>query len=1098
MRAIAEKQRKPDMAMAVSVTSSRAPPPPALGANVGAPSTWTPLRDDYFQPPLLSAKEQSYLVRKACEAAQEVVERARSTQGPMTWRHVEKYNDVQIYTGQSRRSAASSSMGETLCVCGVTTVPATVKEVAALFDLSTSRQMKEFALGNRDYFFDGLVLYTLSPRTRDRPMHLVTAKWCAVQAPSGMAPRDFCYLECQDRFMDSTGRKGWVICQHSIKLPGCDDLTRSFGLVRGSFYHSGMIVVESDRPGHVDIIHMQQLNFKQNTKVPTAFLRERIAFVGRVRIMLRNTRLNEQRYLSDLELVPKKYRSRCGVCQDSFSLLLLRKLNCRKCGEVVCAACSKEFEVTTVKFTPSMQLRICMHCFEQITSTPQVPNAMADAPRHSSAYSLLGYHEDEQRASFMTQSPTSAAEMADRGQQTKIFMQSMSRPRRQKRPTPVNRHDHMGPPARAHDAYRSSHVRHPMRMDTTQQYPFYDDHQAHREMQYSMPPPPPPSSSSSSSASIFDRPKPQRKPQPAPATPFYDFDRQSQYAMNSNLAQTYSDLRPTSANHHHDTYQHTNYDQDIPAPPPRFPPRERKDSASSNSSAESIDLDAFEVTDSEIPLRGGRNDRNERQPSAEASLNARHIRRDEYQRGSMARPSFMSRDQDDETKTADFTESPSFPAQYQQPSRDSLDHDSRPPQRRPKPVRQPIDNASDSEDPYLNTAGCDVNLLDAEMRQFHNKSSLFVNEAPAGTGSDARRSSSRQSDVRSPSGSSSTASRPSSYFPPEQIATSPTKNIDDDFFPQPLQAKYNIGVKREQTFERHSNNGLSRESTSSPRGMEFNIDDDYFPDFPQAQRPGAETYSPLEFDGEDCQQSPPHLTPVDVQPQSVVEFNDEEFEVATKQTTRKMNDRVIPETVNRDSIDASDKFSRSGILSSKMADEWLADDLDLISHGMESTKLIAGTSQNSYDSKSASSEPESAPEPQSSANRNHMERGSSVVVMKLDDVHIDGGNQRHAKPSSHQRAMYQPFGNSILNSLPDDDDNDSTNSEDSADGKQPQSARKMYKKFGSSRKIERLVGGGIQNNPSFRHTLDQIQANIDLMSSDDDAGSGDERLRYQL
>lgn len=1090
MRAIADKQRRPKMAMAASMNASRAPPPPVMGANIGGSSTWTPLRDDYFQPPLLSAKEQSYLVRKACEAAQEVVERARSTQGPMTWRHVEKYNDVQIYTGQSRRSAASSSMGETLCVCGVTTVPASVKEVAALFDLSTSRQMKEFAQTNRDYFFDGLVLYTLSPRTRDRPLHLVTAKWCAVQAPSGMAPRDFCYLECQDRFMDSTGRKGWVICQHSIKLPGCDDLTRAFGLVRGSFYHSGMIVVESDRPGHVDIIHMQQLNFKQNTKVPTAFLRERIAFVARVRIMLRNTRLNEQRYLSDLELVPKKYRSRCGVCQDSFSLLLLRKLNCRKCGEVVCAACSKEFEVTTIKFTPSMQLRICVHCFEQITSTPQVPNAMADAPRQSTAYNLLGYHEDEQRASFMTQSPTSAAEMADRGQQTKIFMQSMSRPRRQKRPTLVHHHEYMGPPARVHDPYRKSHARHPMRMDATQQYPFYDDHHAQQDMHYSMPPPPPPSSSSSSSASIFDRPKPQRKPQPAAATPFYDFDRQSQYAMNSNLAQTYSDMRPVSVNHHHDTYQQMDYDQEIPAPPPRFPLRERKDSASSDSSAESIDLDAFEVTDSEIPLRGGRNDRKERQPSAEASLNARHIRREEYPRGSMARPSFMSRDQDDETKTADFTASPSFPPQYQQPSRNSLDQGNRLP-RRPKPERQPINNASDTEDPYLNTAGCDVNLLDAEMRQFHNESSLFVSEAPVDV---ARKPSTRQSDVNSPDSSP----RPSSYFPPKKFATSPSKDIDGDFFAQTFN-----GVTRDQMLEQHSDNGLPRQSVNSPTGMEFNVDEDYFPVIQQQQRLVAETPTPLEFDGEDCEHSPPHLAPVDVQPQGVLEFNEDDYHVMPKQTKQKLSDNAVPEAVSRDSVDASETFSQSGILSSKVADEWLADDYNLISQNGKSTTLIAGNFsspalQKSDDTKSASSEPESAPEPQSSVDPNHSERESEVVVMKLNDVHIDSDNQRQPKPTSHQRAMYQPFGNSILNSLPDDDDNSSTNSEDSADGKQPQSARKMYKKFGSSRKIERLVGGGIQNNPSFRHTLDQIQANIDLMSSDDDGGSGDERLRYQL
>uniref|UniRef100_K3W5E5 FYVE-type domain-containing protein n=1 Tax=Globisporangium ultimum (strain ATCC 200006 / CBS 805.95 / DAOM BR144) TaxID=431595 RepID=K3W5E5_GLOUD len=385
-------------------------PTPHTGA-----ATWTPLRENYFATPLLSAKEKTYLVRKSCEAAQEVVERARSRGGPVQWRHIEKYQDVQIYAGQPRGAFGSQSQSaDIMSMCGVTSVAASVKEIAALFDLSTTRSMKEFSMDNRELFYDAIVLYNLSPRTKEKPLHQVTAKWITVKCPRGVEDRDFCYLECQDKFVDSTGRKGWVMCLHSIKLPGCNELTREFGFVRGSFYHSGVIVVETDRPGYVDVIHMLQINFKKNTRVSPSFMRDRVAFVAKIRTMMRDKRLNEQRYLNDLELVPKKYRSRCTVCQDSFTLLLLRKMNCRKCGEVVCGACSKEFDVKNARFMETVKIRVCMQCFQLITTvskSAQIP--MLEQSRQSTAMSFLGYYEDEQRASFMTQVTSSAAELAE-------------------------------------------------------------------------------------------------------------------------------------------------------------------------------------------------------------------------------------------------------------------------------------------------------------------------------------------------------------------------------------------------------------------------------------------------------------------------------------------------------------------------------------------------------------------------------------------------------------------------------------------------------------------------------------------------------------
>ncbi|GMF20234.1 unnamed protein product [Phytophthora lilii] len=175
------------------------------------------------------------------------------------------------------------------------------------------------------------------------------------------------------------------------------------------------------------------MNLKEHTSVPASLLRARVLFVAQVRNMLRSKRLNEQRYLSDLELVPRKYRARCAVCQDSFSLLLLRKLNCRKCGEVVCAACSKEFPIENRNFAATnggdevRKLRICMHCFQVITNAPKPTSALVEPP-HSSTMSMsfLGYHDDERRASYMT-SRVGHGHRDGAEEAPKIFLQSMRR-----------------------------------------------------------------------------------------------------------------------------------------------------------------------------------------------------------------------------------------------------------------------------------------------------------------------------------------------------------------------------------------------------------------------------------------------------------------------------------------------------------------------------------------------------------------------------------------------------------------------------------------------------------------------------------------------
>ncbi|TMW68006.1 hypothetical protein Poli38472_007678 [Pythium oligandrum] len=734
------------------------------------PQEWIPLQENYFDTPLLSKREKSYLVRKSCEAAQEVVERARSS---VQWRHVEKYNDVQIYAGFSRGTYSA----EPTSMCGVTTVPASVKEVASLFDLSTTRAMKEFGDEHRGLFYDAVVLYNLQPRSKERPMHQVTAKWIAVKCARGTDDRDFCYLECQDKFIDSSGRRGWVMCLHSIKLPGCEDLSREFGFVRGSFYHSGFIVVESDRPGFVDIIHMLQMNLKQNATMPAGIMRERIAFVNRIKDMLRTKRLNEQRYLSDLELVPKKYRSRCNVCQDSFSLLLLRKMNCRKCGEVVCGACSKDFDVTNAKFLETIKLRICMHCYQLITSGQMQHTSPLDQPRQSTSLSLLGYHDDNLNASVITQMPR-GRQTRESQRQTKIFLSSMrgqsTAPRRSSRATretePGHMHQRQTVRYNPQDDLDPAMVRRyssrpisggvpPPRPRSSSRQDRYSRANEH-SYGYNGPPPAapprtlPPRSTidmSQRPESLFDRPTSgidsngRRRGDSVTKQPMIN-QPMSNHAMSNQPVPL---SRPSSRNSF--KIPESLYDYNTPVvhqEPPRSPVQ--RDSTSSVSSTGSIDIDAYDANAAKNePAQRGSMMRTTAHDARSPMMGFKQIPGPpalefdddtEGSIGSESEPELMAPvvqrkkkltvetydeeeyyDGEEETKAEEYSATPALPppspsaylamkaALSPTSTRDSTDF----------PFRR--SNFSIPDDPALNTANCDTKYLDSEMRLFHGQ-----------------------------------------------------------------------------------------------------------------------------------------------------------------------------------------------------------------------------------------------------------------------------------------------------------------------------------------------------------------------------------------
>jgi hypothetical protein len=371
----------------------------------------------FFKCPELSQREEQYLVGKAKESAKALVDATRNNEGPVRWEEAGMHRGVQMYKGEARYP--ESVVGESITYgCGATTIQSTLDEVADFFDLSTDAKMADFVEFNAD-MLDGQLLYALQdpallndPRYNARGArsgaskmlnaNQVTVKWFAMDMPSKLLKnRDFLTVECQSTFVDVSGRRGWVRSYHSIKLQCCPELS-SYSLVRGSFYHTGYVFVESERPGLLDVIFSAQVNMKGNMKVPTPLFmtiqKKRLASIADLQKMITRRRLGAQRFLGDLELVPKSQRTRCNLCSAKFGLIT-RKARCRKCGEVVCAsACSTEWEVS-IPGQGVRKVRVCSKC-AQCTD----PAAFEDLPP-SEQYSESNSAHDEDAPPMSVRAP---------------------------------------------------------------------------------------------------------------------------------------------------------------------------------------------------------------------------------------------------------------------------------------------------------------------------------------------------------------------------------------------------------------------------------------------------------------------------------------------------------------------------------------------------------------------------------------------------------------------------------------------------------------------------------------------------------------------
>ncbi|EQC33813.1 hypothetical protein SDRG_08496 [Saprolegnia diclina VS20] len=327
----------------------------------------------------LQESERLFLETIAADAFEQFLSSAME-RSPV-WSLLGDFNHVTVYEGP-----ALPSEDRIVPYRGSLSLNGSLDEVRAMLSNLTADQMAFTQEHHNDGMLDMAILHhVLEPSLRD-PFRHVVVRWFVLECPKPLYHRDFCVLETQKEWLLPGGRRAWAIAQHSVTLPTCPDLKSNLMVVRGSMYNSGLVFLESDVPGVLNVHSHMEVNLKgaMPSWLYKSILKRHVARIGYIASTIHEFRLAECVQSYFVVMVPLRERTHCTQCLKRFHTLR-RKWNCRTCGEVFCYKCTSSFEPKGHK--TKRDQRVCSFCAkfirEQSTSSIR-KNVFSDLCLHMS------------------------------------------------------------------------------------------------------------------------------------------------------------------------------------------------------------------------------------------------------------------------------------------------------------------------------------------------------------------------------------------------------------------------------------------------------------------------------------------------------------------------------------------------------------------------------------------------------------------------------------------------------------------------------------------------------------------------------------------
>ncbi|RHY06364.1 hypothetical protein DYB25_008180 [Aphanomyces astaci] len=151
-----------------------------------------PLSHPYFATPVLSATDRQSYVDQANASNRDTVRQARNMELFPVYRESTHDKTQRRVTLRLGHDALNPRL---MCMSAHTQVSCTIEAVADLYHTNTIQRSFEHVVAPS--VLDRTCLYPLIHRGQvsQAPLHYVSLNWVALQMPSVIADRDFCYLE---------------------------------------------------------------------------------------------------------------------------------------------------------------------------------------------------------------------------------------------------------------------------------------------------------------------------------------------------------------------------------------------------------------------------------------------------------------------------------------------------------------------------------------------------------------------------------------------------------------------------------------------------------------------------------------------------------------------------------------------------------------------------------------------------------------------------------------------------------------------------------------------------------------------------------------
>ncbi|KAG9403268.1 hypothetical protein AC1031_005914 [Aphanomyces cochlioides] len=312
-----------------------------------------------FPSPPLTHHDKQTFIQLAEQTAREVAKCSNLENGPINWKQRVSEDNLVVYEGLD---AAVDRVS-----CAKSDLQATIEEVQMMTFAESSEDYKLQAQMFNTGVIDAARLYNLVLPTDKAPLEFVGINWMLQKGPSkglrNQRPRDWCFIEGHFE-IKVDGRRGWIRVFKSIHLASCPDLKADSGYVRGHYVRAGILFVETDRPG---LLQVTQYNHEmaQGDSKPKMFDflssssgASKYRKIRDFEAAILKYRLTKATFLPKSMLVDGASRTYCLVCIKPFAKE--KKLNCRKCGEVVCRHCSKIYELKVNNQWG--EIRVCDPC----------------------------------------------------------------------------------------------------------------------------------------------------------------------------------------------------------------------------------------------------------------------------------------------------------------------------------------------------------------------------------------------------------------------------------------------------------------------------------------------------------------------------------------------------------------------------------------------------------------------------------------------------------------------------------------------------------------------------------------------------------------